>query len=467
MLDKYIFNEDIKRVFSFMKNSQFIKNYILKDYISDIKIINENKKKIIESNSNIINNSKSMGKYDSSQNSIALNNLASKNNTSQHHVINVNNSYLYLNSSFRSLSLDKLEGLIFECRWKKKYILLLKIVKINDAERFFKNIEIECIEMNHLENAFNFEVSLFWDSTAFQTLVIMKFTTKYKIIEEIIRREINNKDKKIIYDNMCKYLYNDLTNIEHCSTSLIFASMKEISSFLSDIEKVIKLSPGIENKKLEIYTSPLISTGQNCRVYELNNNKIYQELILSGYYADKDKFSQMRWEKKVNNKNYCIYRLSIIYLEENLSLMIFRNIWLQHVPSQMISEVDNRKKMLFDEIKNYFIKKNGLSQYDDNFYKNVKDMKLNIGIKNYQKEDKNIIDLDMFIHNEGLKHLDSKNKKKENDNEYDSLFQNSNINISNYVKNTDNLFTDTIQNISEIENMNSNFFFGMGDETNN
>ena len=56
----------------------------------------------------------------------------------------------------------------------------------------------------------------------------MKFTTKYTIIEEIIRREINNKDKKIIYDNMCKYLYNDLTNIEHCSTSLIFASMKEI-----------------------------------------------------------------------------------------------------------------------------------------------------------------------------------------------------------------------------------------------
>ena len=40
MLDKYIFNEDIKRVFSFMKKSQIIKNYILKDYISDIKIIN-------------------------------------------------------------------------------------------------------------------------------------------------------------------------------------------------------------------------------------------------------------------------------------------------------------------------------------------------------------------------------------------------------------------------------------------
>ena len=42
---------------------------------------------------------------------------------------------------------------------EKKYILLLQIAKINDSEKFSKSIEIECIEMNHFENAFTFELN--------------------------------------------------------------------------------------------------------------------------------------------------------------------------------------------------------------------------------------------------------------------------------------------------------------------
>ena len=44
---------------------------------------------------------------------------------------------------------------------EKKYILLLRIAKINDSEKFSKSIEIECIEMNHFENAFTFELILY------------------------------------------------------------------------------------------------------------------------------------------------------------------------------------------------------------------------------------------------------------------------------------------------------------------
>jgi hypothetical protein len=60
-MDKYVFNEDIKRVFNYLTNSQIIYQYLLKDYISDIKIINEFKKseKANDNNSNInYNNSK-------------------------------------------------------------------------------------------------------------------------------------------------------------------------------------------------------------------------------------------------------------------------------------------------------------------------------------------------------------------------------------------------------------------------
>lgn len=464
MQDKFIFNEDIKRVYNCISNNQIISQYILKDYISDIKIVNDNKKKekIIDNHSVLLtNNSKNLGKYnDSSQNLIAL-----KTNNSIYPITTVNNSFLYFNSSFKSLNLDKLEGLIIKCIWKKKYILLLKIAKINDSEQYYKSIEIECLEMNHFENAFNFEILIFWDSTALQTILLIKNVTKNKIVEEIINREFNNKDKKRIYNNIFNYLNNDLTNIEHCSTSLIFANMKDISTYLSDIKKIIKISKGIKNKTFEVYSSPIFNSMQNCRIYDTYNN-LCQEFILTGYYANKNRICQIRWEKKVNNKIYCIYRMSIIYLEENLSLLVFRNIWETHVPSQFISEINILKKTFFDDVKNYFIKKNCLIDNEDLFSKDVKDLNLKIGVKNYQKKDNNQIHLDMIMnHEEFTKNYDTKNKG--NDSQYDSLFMNkSGINNSNNaIKDKGNLLTDTIQNISEIEKMNSNFL-GNDDENN-
>ena len=159
MLDKFIFDEDIKRVFNCLTNTQIITQCLLKDFISDIKILNEPKRKdkllLLENTSNLNNNSKN-----SSQNMISINNLASRTNTSIHPMA-VNNSFLYLNSSFKSANYEKLEGSLIECKWKKKYILLLRIAKINDSEKFSKSIEIECIEMNHFENAFTFELILY------------------------------------------------------------------------------------------------------------------------------------------------------------------------------------------------------------------------------------------------------------------------------------------------------------------
>ena len=159
MLDKFIFDEDIKRVFNCLTNTQIITQCLLKDFISDIKILNEPKRKdkllLLENTNNVNNNSKN-----SSQNMISLNNLASRTNTSIHPMA-INNSFLYLNSSFKSANYEKLEGSLIECKWKKKYILLLRIAKINDSEKFSKSIEIECIEMNHFENAFTFELTLY------------------------------------------------------------------------------------------------------------------------------------------------------------------------------------------------------------------------------------------------------------------------------------------------------------------
>ena len=144
---------------------------------------------------------------DSSQTLISTNNVPLKNSNSGHIITTGCNSFLYLNTSFKSLSLDKIEGLIIECKWKKKFILLFKILKIDDMQKYYKTINIECLEMNHFENPFSIEISLYWNSTEIQTIVLIKITYKDKIIEEILNRELNDNDKKKIYDNMKNYLF--------------------------------------------------------------------------------------------------------------------------------------------------------------------------------------------------------------------------------------------------------------------
>ena len=464
MKDKIIFNEDIKRVFNYMTNSQIITQYLFKDYISDIKIINEVKKseKNTENNSNYNNNSKSMSKYnDSSKNLMAINNLSGKASTSIHPIMTGNNSFLYLNSSFKSINLEKMEGIIIECKWKKKYILLLRIIKIN-SEQFHKSIDIECIEMNHFENAFNLEIRLYWDTSTLQTIVLLRFITKDKIIEEIINRAVNNNDKNIIYQNFNDYLINDLTNLENCATSLVFANSKEIALYLSDITKIIKFSPGMENKRFQKYTSSLLSSAQNCRVYDIKTNTLWQEYIFSGFYADKLRGCQIRWEKKENNKKYCIYRISITYLEDNLSLLIFKNIYQTHVTTQYLSDINFRKKKLFNEIREYFNNRNVQKEIENRFLKKYNGLKLEIAIKNYEdKNDENKNDLNMFIHNNSfIKNIDAKDQEKE-DSQFNSLLQGQSYLDNNNGK--ENLFSDSIQNISEIENINSAFLFGQDD----
>lgn len=471
MIDKFLFNEDIKRVFNCITNCQIISQCLFKDYISDLKIINESRKKektLENINSNINNNnSKSICKCnDSSQNLIAMNNLASKNNTSVHPLIAANNSFLYLNSSFKSINYDKFEGLIIECKWKKKYILLLRIKNINDSEKFFKSIDIECIEMNHFENAFNIEISLYWDSSNLQTILLIKILTKDKIIEEIINREIINTDKKKIYDRLINYLLNDLTNLENCATTLVFANSKEIAKYLSDISKIIKFCSGMENKKFENYSSPLLNYAQNCRVYDLKTNKLWQEYIFSGFYADKIRGCQIRWEKKENNKIYCTYRISITYLEENISLLIFKNVFQTHVTTQYLSDINKRKKLLFNEIRKQFNKGNIQNILGNYLYNKNKGLKMQVGLKNYEEKDEEIKnDLNMFVNNHSIiKNLELKDQEKEGDSQLNSLIQ-----THSYIDNNGkegNLFSNSIQNISEIENINSAFLFGLDEENN-
>jgi len=460
MLDKFILDEDIKRVFNCLTNTQIITQCLLKDFISDIKILNEPKRKdrmLLENTSNFNNNSKN-----SSQNMISLNNLASRTNTSIHPMA-INNSFLYLNSSFKSANFEKLEGSIIECKWKKKYILLLKITKVNDSEKFSKLIEIECIEMNHFENAFTFEVTLYWNTSLLQTILVMKIKTKNKIIQEIINREFNDNERKMIFDRLNDYLANDLTNIENCKTTLIFANMKDISLYLSDITKIIKFSPNMENKRFEVYSSSLISSGLNCRVYDLKTNTLWQEYIFSGYFVEKNLRTQIRWEKKENNKTFCIYRISIIYLEENISLLIFKNVFSKHVTPQYLSDINYRKTEFFKELREFFDKKNVKSgMIGNHFAQNKNLMKMEIAIKDFQdKEDENQNDLYIFIHNNGvMKNLDINELEREQDSHFNSLMQGS------YLDNKDgaNLFTESMQNISEIENINSGFLFGGDDE---
>ena len=458
MISKFSFNETIKRVFNCVTTGQIIYRHILKDYISDLKIINDVKK-------NEGNTSKSLIKNinDSSQNLCSMNNIASKTNNSIHPIFTVNNSFLFLNSSLNSINLERVEGLIFECRWKKKYILLLKIVKVNDSEKFFKSIDIECLEMNHYEKAFNLKIRFYWDSFSLKTYIIVQFIPKDKIIEEIILREFSDEDKNKIYNILNDYLINDLTNLENCLTTLVLASIKEVSLYLRDVRNVLKFAGGMEDKRFEFYQSPLINTVQNCKVYDNKTNKLWQEYIFTGYFVDKKIACQMRWEKKENNKLFCIYRISIFYLEDNMCLLIFQNVFQKHVTTQYLSDINSRKKLFFNDLRNYFNKKHAQFGYQY-FEPKMTDLNLMIAIRANKDENEDNNDLNLFINNNKSIYKFSDPQKEENDaDKINSLVQTISINV-NEIKEENNLFGESIQNISEIKNNDSTFLFGTNDE---
>ena len=458
MISKFSFNETIKRVFNCVTNYQIIYRHILKDYISDVKIINDVKKRETSNSKSIIKNVN-----DSSQNLCNINNLASKTNISIHPILAANNSFLYLNSSLNSVNFERIEGLILECRWKKKYILLLKVVKVQDSEKFFKSMDIECLEMNHFEKAFILQIRFYWDSFELKTHILFRFLPKDHIVEEIILREFNNEDKNKIYNIFKDYLKNDLTNLENCLTTLVFASMKEVSLYLRDIRNVFRFAAGMENKRFEFYQSPLINNVQNCRVYDNKTNKLWQEYIFTGYFVDKKIACQMRWEKKENNKLFCIYRISISYLEENICLLIFKNVFQTHVTTQYLSDINSRKKLFFNDIRNYFNKKHAQFGYQY-FEPKMNDLNLLIAIKGNKEDNEDNNDLNLFLNNNKSTYKNVEQNVINNIGKLSSLMQTiSFIEDDKEEEDNDNLFGESIQNISEIKNNNSTLLFGADD----
>ena len=455
MIEKFIFNEDLKRIFDCVTNKLVLSQYIMKDFISDVKVINEIKKKEKSSESNNTQNNKSNKILnDSSQNIVQASILGNKSSYITIPINQVNTSFLFLNSSIKSLILEKLEGLIFECKWKKKYILLLKLSKINTSGNFYNHIEIECIEMNHYENPFKLELSFYWDSSSFQTILLIKFSSKDKIINEIINREFKAKDRKKIYNNICNWLKDDLANVENSATTIVFANMKEVALYLSDTRIILKYGPRQFNSRFEINTSPLMNIGKNCLVYDKETNELKEELIFSGYYIDKKGSCEIRWEHKMDGKIFCIFRISIIYLEENMSLILLKNIYQSYVTAQFLYDINERKKRFFQDTFNYFNKKNRI---EDNYCTpKGSDMKLRIGIKNNEKKTSQK-DLSAYFQNDNMMNNLDINFEKE---QYNSFLDNSSFGN----KDGENLFTDTIQNISEISKIQSGFLQGIEEE---
>jgi len=118
-------------------------------------------------------------------------------------------------------------------------------------------------------------------------------------------------------------------------------------------------------------------------------------------------------KKKENGKIFALYRISITFLEDNISLLNFKNVYQTYVTTQYLSEINRRKKLLFKEIREFFNQQNdqeGLLNYSSN--NNNKNLKLNLAIANYEDEN-NKNDLNMFLQNHSfIKNLEKKNKKK-------------------------------------------------------
>jgi hypothetical protein len=219
---------------------------------------------------------------------------------------------------------------------------------------------------------------------------------------------------------------------------------------------MVKYGPRMENTRIEIYTSPLMLSGNNCRIYDKDTNVLKEEFIFSGYYIDKKGSCEIRWEQRIDGKLFCIFRISIIYLEENMSLIFFKNIYQSYVTTQFLYDINERKKKYFKEIFDFFNKKrNTIGNY---FNPKDSEIKLRIGIKNNEKKSKDSQkDLNVFIQNDNMMNNLDINFEKE---QYNSFLDNSNVGN----KDGEIIFNDTIQNISDISKIQSGFLQGIDEE---
>jgi hypothetical protein len=238
--------------------------------------------------------------------------------------------------------------------------------------------------------------------------------------------------------------------------------MKEVSLYLRDIRNIFRFAAGMENKRFEFYQSPLINTVQNCRVYDNKTNKLWQEYIFTGYFVDKKIACQMRWEKKENNKLFCIYRISISYLEENICLLIFKNVFQTHVTTQYLSDINTRKKLFFNEIRNYFNKKHAQFGYQY-FEPKMTDLNLMIAIKGNKEDNEDNNDLNLFLNNNKSTYKNVEQNGQHDIGKLNSLLQTISFIEDDKEEENDNLFGESIQNISEIKNNNSTLLFGADD----
>ena len=134
--------------------------------------------------------------------------------------------------------------------------------------------------------------------------------------------------------------------------------------------------------------------------------------------------------------------------------MFLKNIYQSYVPAQFLYDINERKKRFFQDTFDYFNKKNKI--VDNYSTPKESELKLRIGIKTNEKRTSQK-DLSVFINNDQMiNNLDINFEKDQ----YNSFLDNSNVGN----KDGENLFTDTIQNISEISKIQSGFLQGIEED---
>ena len=131
--------------------------------------------------------------------------------------------------------------------------------------------------------------------------------------------------------------------------------------------------------------------------------------------------------------------------------------------TQYLSDINTRKKSFLNELRNYFNKKHAKFGYQ-NIEPKISDLNLMIAIKAIKddnEEDNN--DLNLFINNNVNMIKNDIEKEEQTQTDKNNNLQQTISFIDNENKDDDNLFGDSIQNISEIKNNNSTFLFGVDD----
>ena len=244
----------------------------------------------------------------------------------------------------RSTTMDD-NGNEFTVHWNHKFPITFRVETIANLP-YYKAFRHRSIIVPPQICPFDHTYNFFWNST--DKVTVFKFTA---VIKEAMGRD---SITQFIFDNkdsMCltteNYLMTTLTNLEENESISISKPLKEVWSFLKNLENQKYFYPDPDRIKIQIIDDSTI-------VIEDDDNDTNSTYKITKTEESSEKKQMLMEFTEINAKELPKQKLMIylIKMDESQCFLIFKHIMSEFIPYDVLMSYSSQKRKILKNIKN-------------------------------------------------------------------------------------------------------------------